>query len=310
MQTQATGSPTGSHGFFLKYGIESVTLFGKAGNCKRPIHYGDIGRVLEATYRSLNNLLERFHQSFFFYLKTSPHRFVSIGKLSHKIENPENSFPQKSKPCFCAGLYFPPLALALLSIPLKAAAIWLTETNLETTLGLFYLAIIHFISIGFRWILSHLELILPSDFQMTPVIFTQVVIGMGLLEFMFIQVLLRLQSRDVINAVYCFVLLEFGVSLYTIGLFNPSLVFIIGIASVPFVTLFFVFRPSRRSFVYLGVCAILAVALSYGLAVHMEPFIVPGVNKHFYESEVYGNFLFDFFFVLLVPILSCVVAAV
>lgn len=30
-------------------------------------------------FRSLNNLLERFHQSFFFYLLPSTDRYVSIG---------------------------------------------------------------------------------------------------------------------------------------------------------------------------------------------------------------------------------------
>jgi len=33
-------------------------------------------------FRSLNNLLERFHQSFFFYLLPSTDRYVSIGKLN------------------------------------------------------------------------------------------------------------------------------------------------------------------------------------------------------------------------------------
>ncbi|KAG8261111.1 Glycosylphosphatidylinositol anchor attachment 1 protein [Homalodisca vitripennis] len=35
--------------------------------------------VLEGLLRSLNNLLERFHQSFFFYLLPDTDRYVSIG---------------------------------------------------------------------------------------------------------------------------------------------------------------------------------------------------------------------------------------
>lgn len=38
-----------------------------------------MGRVIEGTFRSLNNLLEKLHQSFFFYLLMSTERFVSIG---------------------------------------------------------------------------------------------------------------------------------------------------------------------------------------------------------------------------------------
>lgn len=36
-------------------------------------------RLLEGMYRKLNNLLERLHQSYFFYLMSSLSHFVSIG---------------------------------------------------------------------------------------------------------------------------------------------------------------------------------------------------------------------------------------
>lgn len=36
-------------------------------------------QVVEGTMRSVNNLLERFHQSFFFYLLPSSHYYISIG---------------------------------------------------------------------------------------------------------------------------------------------------------------------------------------------------------------------------------------
>ena len=36
-------------------------------------------RVIEGIFRSLNNLLEQFHQSFFFYLLPESQRYVSIG---------------------------------------------------------------------------------------------------------------------------------------------------------------------------------------------------------------------------------------
>lgn len=37
------------------------------------------GRIIDSSFRSVNNLLEKFHQSFFFYLLMSPRHFVSIG---------------------------------------------------------------------------------------------------------------------------------------------------------------------------------------------------------------------------------------
>lgn len=80
--SQATGIPDGNHGLFHRFGIESVTIEGhqykgKGNNWK--VDYLIVGRILEGVFRSLNNLLEKFHQSFFFYLLTSSNRYVSIG---------------------------------------------------------------------------------------------------------------------------------------------------------------------------------------------------------------------------------------
>lgn len=36
-------------------------------------------RILEGIFRSLNNLLERFHQSFFFYILPGTRNYISIG---------------------------------------------------------------------------------------------------------------------------------------------------------------------------------------------------------------------------------------
>lgn len=37
-----------------------------------------IVRIIEGSLRSLNNILEKFHQSYFLYLLTHPHRFISV----------------------------------------------------------------------------------------------------------------------------------------------------------------------------------------------------------------------------------------
>src|SRR5262245_14872708 len=37
------------------------------------------GRIIEGSTRSLNNILERLHQSFFFYYLPAPYRYISIG---------------------------------------------------------------------------------------------------------------------------------------------------------------------------------------------------------------------------------------
>ncbi|KAL7814704.1 Glycosylphosphatidylinositol:protein transamidase, GAA1 component [Trichoderma gracile] len=76
MLYQGLGYPTGPHSSFIPYHVDAVTL--------QPTGQGwhdemAMGRVVEGSFRSLNNLLEHLHQSFFFYLLMQKNRFVSIG---------------------------------------------------------------------------------------------------------------------------------------------------------------------------------------------------------------------------------------
>uniref|UniRef100_G1RHK8 Glycosylphosphatidylinositol anchor attachment 1 n=1 Tax=Nomascus leucogenys TaxID=61853 RepID=G1RHK8_NOMLE len=76
---QASGRPHGSHGLFLRYRVEALTLRGI--NSFRQYKYDlvAVGKALEGMCRKLNHLLERLHQSFFLYLLPGLSRFVSIG---------------------------------------------------------------------------------------------------------------------------------------------------------------------------------------------------------------------------------------
>ncbi|KAK2095211.1 Glycosylphosphatidylinositol anchor attachment 1 protein [Saguinus oedipus] len=76
---QASGRPHGSHGLFLRYRVEALTLRGI--NSFRQYKYDlvAVGKALEGMFRKLNHLLERLHQSFFLYLLPALSRFVSIG---------------------------------------------------------------------------------------------------------------------------------------------------------------------------------------------------------------------------------------
>ncbi|KOS23370.1 GPI transamidase component GAA1 [Escovopsis weberi] len=76
MLNQGLGYAKGPHSSFIPYHVDAVTL--------QPTGQGwhdemAMGRVIEGTFRSLNNLLEHLHQSFFFYLLMQRDRFVSIG---------------------------------------------------------------------------------------------------------------------------------------------------------------------------------------------------------------------------------------
>ncbi|XP_046973446.1 glycosylphosphatidylinositol anchor attachment 1 protein [Vanessa cardui] len=112
VSAQIAGVPNGNHGLFHRFGIESVTLEGRdiddpAGMAPRvqSLSYGNfyrLGITLESILRSLNNLLERFHQSYFFYMLAATNRFISIGQ------------------------YMPSLCLLCGAMLLRALSLWVT----------------------------------------------------------------------------------------------------------------------------------------------------------------------------------------
>ncbi|KAI9707248.1 MAG: Glycosyl phosphatidyl inositol protein transamidase complex subunit [Candelina mexicana] len=76
MTKQALGHASGPHSSFIPYHVDAITLqaVGEGWHDEMAM-----GRTIESIFRSLNNLLEHFHQSFFFYLLMQANRFVSIG---------------------------------------------------------------------------------------------------------------------------------------------------------------------------------------------------------------------------------------
>lgn len=62
---------------FSGWRVQAITL--KAKGNSGPYDITTFGRIPEALFRSVNNLLEKFHQSFFFYFLLAPRNFVSIG---------------------------------------------------------------------------------------------------------------------------------------------------------------------------------------------------------------------------------------
>ncbi|EMS56819.1 Glycosylphosphatidylinositol anchor attachment 1 protein [Triticum urartu] len=101
---QALGVPTGSHGAFRDYQVDAVSLefsptfYIRNENAKSSFLVRG-GRLLEGVVRSVNNLLEKFHQSFFLYFLTAPSKFISV------------------------GVYMIPFALLVAPLPIVAAAL-------------------------------------------------------------------------------------------------------------------------------------------------------------------------------------------
>ena len=110
MASQASGVPSGNHGLYHRFSIEAITLEGiTSRNRKRqPADFHTLGKIIEGTFRSLNNLLERFHQSFFFYLLPSVGRYVSI------------------------GLYMPMFGVLAAGLPLTAVGLWFSLVSAES----------------------------------------------------------------------------------------------------------------------------------------------------------------------------------
>ena len=76
MVSQGLGHSSGPHSSFIPYHIDAITLQAVGDGWQDEMA---MGRCVESIFRSLNNLLEHFHQSFFFYLLMQADRFVSIG---------------------------------------------------------------------------------------------------------------------------------------------------------------------------------------------------------------------------------------
>ena len=92
MIDQAIGVPTGDHAYFNRYRIDSITI--RMGDLpvvskyssryKTPTQKNVVDGVI-GLIRSLNNLLEHLHQSFYFYVLTNQHRYLSIAEYSVSI---------------------------------------------------------------------------------------------------------------------------------------------------------------------------------------------------------------------------------
>ncbi|KAF5373639.1 hypothetical protein D9758_000664 [Tetrapyrgos nigripes] len=76
---QASGRGSGVHGLFHQFRIDAFTIFALPATGPHGFHA--LGRVIESTLRTTNNLLERLHASFFFYIMTGPSRFLKIGSF-------------------------------------------------------------------------------------------------------------------------------------------------------------------------------------------------------------------------------------
>lgn len=92
MARQAAGLPTGDHAYFTRYRIDAITLTASvpvaaaaAAGAAAAVGQAEFGVLVVGLLRSLNNLLEHLHQSFYFYILIGPMHYLSIAMYSVSI---------------------------------------------------------------------------------------------------------------------------------------------------------------------------------------------------------------------------------
>ncbi|MCJ1282817.1 Glycosyl phosphatidyl inositol protein transamidase complex subunit [Xylographa opegraphella] len=106
MVSQGLGHASGPHSSFIPYHVDAITLQAVGHGWQDEMA---MGRCVESLFRSLNNLLEHLHQSFFFYLLMQANRFVSI------------------------GTYLPSAMLVAVNFTIMAIALWLQSGRAPKT---------------------------------------------------------------------------------------------------------------------------------------------------------------------------------
>ncbi|KAJ4291570.1 Glycosyl phosphatidyl inositol protein transamidase complex subunit [Collariella sp. IMI 366227] len=223
MLKQGLGLASGAHSSFIPYHVDAVTIspFGEGWQDEMAM-----GRVVEGTFRSLNNLLEHLHQSFFFYLLMETERFVSI------------------------GTYLPSAMLVAANFTIMAIALWVksgqpdgaakkdeakkadesaptpaVERDLFLPLGL--VTLIHAISLIPLYLFNH-----ATEGLLTPLftLFTLLTILLPALLSHFLTPSLTIQHLHLLKSLS---LLLLGTTLSTLATLNFALALLIGLLSSP-----------------------------------------------------------------------------
>ncbi|KAL7923132.1 Gaa1-like protein [Trichoderma austrokoningii] len=260
MLYQGLGYPTGPHSSFIPYHVDAITL--------QPTGEGwhdemAMGRVVEGSFRSLNNLLEHLHQSFFFYLLMQKNRFVSIGTYLPSAMLLAANFTIMA--IFLWVKSGQPTAKGVVDTAKgkndgterkgdTAPASWsplAVERNLLSPLT--FVAICHSISAIPLFIFNHLGInTLPLAFLIFAV--TSTVLPA---IFSFATASLQKPTPQYFQLTKSFSLLILGVSLATLSTLNFSLAFLVGLLASPLTFI----RPTN-SVATRGLFAILLILIS------------------------------------------------
>lgn len=311
---QASGVPNGNHGLFHRFGIEAVTLTGyRKVDRGSPATFYQVGRVLEGILRSLNNLLERFHQSYFFYLLSATDRYISI------------------------GVYIPAVGLMASTLLLRALAVWRSlqiptfQTDKEKLMRAQEMSNC-FASVGITVLVAHALGVVLLRVPVWSALYlnaadTSLSVVIGLMSFTAISTFLPIfksMHSDTLLLLYVIGLIELATILLAVSLHNFPLAVVCSIVLVPFALL--VGGRRLRFLRIIGWFLVQPLLLVAGIilvytSVHFpDDAILPKAMHAFKEAltfsyvdyAVYGNwmlsvgatFLFPMWFVLWIVVLK------
>ncbi|XP_055624365.1 glycosylphosphatidylinositol anchor attachment 1 protein [Toxorhynchites rutilus septentrionalis] len=317
--SQSTGVPTGNHGLFHRYGIEALTLecVKQPGSKRGSPGVGALLKIVEGISRSLNNLLERFHQSYFFYLLVTHDRFVSIGDYMPSLGLMAGALLIKSFIHYLS-LYY--------SDDLEPPAEEEEDSDDAGALAQF-----NFVQVGFLILLAHsigaLTTSLPFNSELNSYLhdanlstqfslFT-VMVCVSLL----VLILPAFVTLDDFNSevLQIAILLELGTVLLAVGMLNFSLGLILSVVTVPVVLLL---QPRKSGFLkglsrFFCVCLhplVFIYLVLFGVTLNLFPELVikellkkalpatmDAITYSVVDSMIYGNWLFNLVALIFLP---------
>jgi GPI-anchor transamidase subunit GAA1 len=303
MLNQALGHGTGPHSGFMRYHVDAITLQAVGDGWHDEM---SLGRTIEGLFRSLNNLLEHLHQSFFFYLLMHPSRFVSIGtylpsamaiaasftimsialwfrtgikeeeaQKPEKLENSEKT-EEKKQPEESIDLTQTPPAERFLFMPLLT------------------LTITHFLGLLPLWLFNHTQ---PSHLVTTFIAFSALtvpILPVALAVVIIPAIFGRRPTGQELTLQHCFTLVLLGMVLAALATVNFSLSCMIGGICSP---LAFVRIPSikpetgKKSIgnrILLGLLVVLLLFTSPSAVVLAASTFVPGGLDEVLRTAAFG----------------------
>jgi GPI-anchor transamidase subunit GAA1 len=262
MVNQAIGHATGPHSGFMRYHVDAITLQTVGDGWHDEM---SLGRSIEGIFRSLNNLLEHLHQSFFFYLLMQSGRFVSIGTylpsamciaasftimaialwVQTGFRNTEEPIkeapkqPTKEKSTRSSTKKSTPKPLPIQSTDAESS---FSPVERHMFFPILALTAIHFLGLIPLSLFNQLS---PSLLESTFKAFSLATLPLpAILAFLIPRLMARPPTEQELTLLHCFCCMLLGMFLAALATINYSLAYIVGILCTPIVL---VRLPSQAS---------------------------------------------------------------